>query len=262
MVIYEEIKKIPSIRSKPETENELKKYSDWFYPFSFENGASTTVSNDQVLEIHASRSALIFPYLDDIFDGKWSSLSCCDIACNQGWFSSQMALRGAKSVLGIDARKEHIEMADKIKQLSGIPNLSFVQQNLFDIIPEKTGTFELTLFLGILYHLDNPMGALRILRSITKKMCVIETQVATGNTQLECTWGDTLYRRNGPGIAVLSSDEHHVHGSNVLTFVPSAEALYAMLFAVGFSRIYRCIPSKTVNEQYRNNERIILFAYV
>jgi ubiquinone/menaquinone biosynthesis C-methylase UbiE len=262
MVLYEEIKKIPTHSTRPETESILNKYPDWFYPFSFTNGAQTTVGNEQVLQIHRSRSSMIFPYLDDLFGGKWDSVSCCDIACNQGWFSTQIALRGAKKVIGIDARKDHIKMAEKIRELSGISSLSFEEGDLFNITPEKNGTFTLTLFLGILYHLDNPMGALRILRSLTEKVCILETQVATGNTRLECTWGTETYHRNGPGIAILSSDEMHVHGGNVLTFVPSVEALHAMLFAVGFSRIYQCIPSQNLNEQYRTNDRVILFAFV
>jgi hypothetical protein len=153
-------------------------------------------------------------------------------------------------------------MAETIKELSGIFNLSFEREDLFAIKPEKTGKFTLTLFLGILYHLDNPMGALRVARSITESLCVIETQVARGNPVIECTWGSETVKRSGPGIAILSSDEKHVVGENALTFVPSIGALHAMLFAVGFSRIYQCVPPQTVNEQYRSSDRIILFAHV
>jgi len=262
MAYNELIKKIPSLRSKTETEDAINQYTDWFYPFSFTNGASTVVTNDQVHQIHQSRASLIFPYLDDLFFEKWSLVSCCDIACNQGWFGTQIALRGAKKVVGIDARANHIRMAEKIKELSGIPNISFEEGNLFTINRKKTGTFTITLFLGILYHIDNPMGALRIVRSITESLCVIETQVARGNPVIDCTWGSETVKRSGPGIAVLSSDEKHVVGENALTFVPSIGALYAMLFAVGFSRIYQCVPPQTVNEQYRTNDRVILFAHV
>lgn len=262
MALQEIVKKIPTTRSKPETEAVLNKYSDWFYRFSFTNGASTAVNNAQVLNIHQSRARLIFPNLEDIFHGKWDSVSCCDIACHQGWFATQIALRGAKKVTGIDARNAHIRMAETIRELSGLPNITFEQGDLFNLTPEKTGTFTLTFFLGILYHLDNPMGALRIVRSITEKVCVIETQVVPSSNKLECTWGSETQRKSGPGIAVLASDEEHVCGGNALTFVPSIDALHTMLFAAGFSRLCQCIPPRTLNEQYRNNHRIVLFAYV
>jgi tRNA (mo5U34)-methyltransferase len=262
MAFKDIIQTLPSLRSKAETEIVLNQYHDWFYPFTFTNSASTTVSSDHVLQIHSSRASLIFPYLDDLYEGKWNSVSCCDIACNQGWFATQIALRGAKNVIGIDARADHIKKAEEIKTLSGLTNISFKQQNLFSITPEKTGSFALTLFLGILYHLDNPMGALRIVRSITESVCVIETQVVPSSPKLECTWSCADHKRSGPGIAVLPSDEGHFHGEKSLTFVPSMDALYAMLFTVGFSRIFQCIPPHTVHEQYQTNDRIILFAFV
>jgi 2-polyprenyl-3-methyl-5-hydroxy-6-metoxy-1,4-benzoquinol methylase len=129
MVFDDVVKQIPTLRSKSETEEALNKYSDWFYPFSFINGASTVFTNDQVFRIHQSRARLIFPHLEDIFNGKWDSVSCCDIACNQGWFATQVALRGAKKVIGIDARYDHIKKAELIKDLSGISNLSFNQDD-------------------------------------------------------------------------------------------------------------------------------------
>jgi hypothetical protein len=258
---HDTIKKLPSHRSKSEIENRMNQYTDWFYPFVFMNGAQTIVNNNQVAQIHMSRAALIFPHLDEFYEGKWGATSCCDIACNQGWFATQIALRGAKHVTGIDARIDHITMANEIKALSDLPNLSFEQRDLFTITPENTGKFSFTLFLGILYHVDNPMGAIRVARSITKDMCIVETQVARC-ASLEGTWGASANKRSGPGIAVFPSDESHVYGKNALTFVPTAEALYKMLFAGGFSRIYQCIPDQTVNEQYRTNDRIILFAFV
>jgi len=256
------IRKIPSLSPKLETENAFNQYNEWFYPFEFTNGANTVVKDNQVNEIHLSRAAMIFPFLDDLYKGRWDSVSCCDIACHEGWFATQIALRGAKNVLGIDVRADHIKKAREIKAISGIPNLLFDQLDLFSLTPKKTGTFTLTLFLGILYHLNNPMDALRVARSITESVCVVETQVLVGSSKLECTWGCSTTKKSGPGIAVLPSDENHFFGKNSLTFVPSIEALYIMLFSVGFSRIYQCIPPKMVHEQYRNNDRIILFAFV
>jgi len=262
MGLKDMIQKIPTLCSKPETDAVINQHKDWFYSFTFTNGASTVVNDNQVDQIHTSRAAMIFPYLDDVYNGKWNSLTCCDLACHQGWFATQIALRGAQHVVGIDARHHHIQMAEEIKSLSNLSNLSFSKQDLFSITMGKFGLFDLTLFLGILYHLDNPMDALRIVRSITKSLCIIETQVARCSTKLECTWGTGSEHRSGAGIAVIPSDKIHVHSGHTITFVPTVEALYTMLFAAGFSRIYQCIPSTTMNEQYLSNDRIILFAHV
>ena len=41
--------------------------------------------------------------------------------------------------------------------------------------PEDIGSFDVTLFLGVLYHLEDPFGALRRLRRVTREVAVIET---------------------------------------------------------------------------------------
>jgi hypothetical protein len=38
------------------------------------------------------------------------------------------------------------------------------------------GTFDVVLFLGALYHMENPLGSLRRLASVTKGMAIIETR--------------------------------------------------------------------------------------
>jgi tRNA (mo5U34)-methyltransferase len=41
--------------------------------------------------------------------------------------------------------------------------------------PARIGTFDITFFLGVLYHLEDPMAALRRLRQVTGERAVIET---------------------------------------------------------------------------------------
>jgi tRNA (mo5U34)-methyltransferase len=44
------------------------------------------------------------------------------------------------------------------------------------------GTFEVVLCLGLIYHLENPIGALRKAHALCKNVCIIETQIAPGQT--------------------------------------------------------------------------------
>lgn len=41
---------------------------------------------------------------------------------------------------------------------------------------ERLGTFDVVLYLGVLYHMENPLAALRRVRSVTRELAVIETQ--------------------------------------------------------------------------------------
>lgn len=253
---------IPSTYPRHHIEATLSKYEGWFYEFTFSGGVSTKVPDQLATIIHRTRAELIFPFLDEMFQGRWHESRCLDVACHQGWFATQIALRGAREVLGIDVRSAHIEMASVIRDLGNINNIAFEKRNLDELRPEEVGEYELTLFLGILYHLDNPLDALRIARSVTKHICVIESQVARPGPDLECLWGSDVTLRKGPSIAVVRSDEAHVEGNRPVVLVPTLSALYQMLYAVGFERLYLAVPPRTMYEQYLNFDRVVVFAQV
>ena len=256
------IQKIPAIYSKQETEAVINQYNDWFYSFEFSNGAVTPVKDKTVEKFHSDRAEIIFSFLDRLYEGKWQQVDCLDIACNQGWFSSQLAVRGARQVTGIDIRKSHITMANSIKDLTNLPNLNFQVKDFFDIDADSGKKYDLVLFLGILYHLDNPLQAIRKIRSLTKNICVIETQVAKANPDLECCWGSDPHNRKGPALALIEADEVHVGSDKPLVLVPTLNALYKMLDACGFEHVSLGIPADTMHEQYQNFDRVIIFAQV
>lgn len=256
------IKQIPSQLDVKSTNGILTNHNSWFYEFSISNGVSTSVQDPLINIIHQTRADIIFPFLDNLYGRSWSEISCLDIACNQGWFATQIALRNAKKVLGIDIRNEHIEMASAIKEIGNLSNLDYIVHNLFETNSDEIGQFDLTLFLGLLYHLENPMGALRKVRSLTKKMCVIETQVARDTTKLDILNGSDTNIKQGSGIGVFQADENHVEGDLSVVLVPTLEALYQMLYAVGFDRIYLSVPPKSMFNQYPDFDRVIIFAQV
>lgn len=256
------IKLIPSRLSKIETEIELSKYQDWFYSFPFTNGAANQLQDPILQSIHTTRAELIFPLLDEIFKGKWNGTRCLDLACHQGWFTMQTALRGTSDITGLDIRKEHIEKANLIKYISGLNNISFKKENIYNIKANEYGKFDIVFFLGVLYHIDSPLEALRIVKALTKNICIIETQVARTVPELECTWGSNPLMFKGPGIALVESDEVHAEGGRSITMVPTLAALYQMLYSVGFSRAFLSIPSREMFKQYRDFDRVVIFAQV
>jgi len=253
---------IPTSRGREETDAVLSKYAPWFYAFRFTNGAVTEPQSAEADKIHSARAELLFPFLDGYFEGRWSKSRCLDIACHQGWFASQVALRGAKEVVGVDVRAEHIAMASEIKGLGNLCNLSLSQGDLFDLDSKNLGSFDLTLFLGVLYHLDNPLAALRGVRSLTKGLCAIETQVARPVPEMEFLWGSDTKPRTGPAIALVPSAPAHVEGERPVVLVPTLQALYEMLYAVGFDRLYLAVPRRDFYFQYPNLDRVIVFAQV
>ena len=50
------------------------------------------------------------------------------------------------------------------------------QANVYDLTPEEFGTFDLVLFLGVLYHLRDPMLALDRIADVSVGKLILETQ--------------------------------------------------------------------------------------
>lgn len=255
------IRVLPSAHPKRRLRGVLTKWTDWFYEFNFRDGVSTQ-TDPVVNKIHRTRAELILPFLDDVFEGRWPEIRCLDAASHQGWFALQLALRGPREVHGIDIREEHVERACTIRELAGLQNVGFEKRNLYELDAGKDGLYDLTLFLGILYHLDSPLEALRTVRSVTKHLCVIETQVARPGPELSSLWGSSPEIRKGPAMAVLPSDEGHVEEERSVVLVPTLDALYRLLRAAGFGRLYLCVPPQNAHEQYVDFDRVVVFAFV
>jgi SAM-dependent methyltransferase len=240
----------------------LLQLGPWFYPFEFQNGARAELEDESALSIHESRAQGIFPVLDRHFQGRWASTSCLDIACHEGWFSLQIAQRGAQRVRGIDIREERIEKATFIRDAAGFANTTYEVGDLFDLDPFRDGVFNLTFFLGIFYHLEDPVRAFRLVRRLTADVCVIEGQVARHEGSLVTAWGRKDQLRSGPICTVIDADPNHTSPGSAVCMVPSLEALKKILRAAGFSRTEVVQPTPGMHEQFLGFDRVMLFAFV
>jgi tRNA (mo5U34)-methyltransferase len=89
---------------------------------------------------------------------------------------------------------------------------------------EALGTFDVVLFLGVLYHLQNPLEALKRLAAVTGEVAVIETQ-AMAVPGLE---GRAL-------VQFFESNELNYDVSN--WWAPNRRALEGMCRTAGFKRV-------------------------
>jgi tRNA (mo5U34)-methyltransferase len=234
----------------------------WFYRFEFDNQARTeSFADPNALGIHESRVQCIFPFLDRYFDTRWRDISCLDIACHEGWFAFQIAQRGARLVKGIDIRPERIQRAKFIQEAAGIANACFEVRDFYTLDAARDSVFDLTLFLGIFYHLEDPVRGFRAVRALTRNVCVIEGQVARIHEDIKTAWGSEQVIRSGPACVVLGADPEHSPVSGGLSLVPSLEALQKIILAAGFRQLELVQPSASLHEQYVNFDRVIIFAF-
>lgn len=231
-----------------------------FYEYEFTNGARTEPQLPVVHQIHGDRADAIFPHLDRLFLARWADVHCLDRACHEAWFSMHLAQRGAASVVGVDLRADHIEKARWIAEASGTDNVHFQRADLFAFAEQHTERYELVLCLGLLYHVENPMGMVRVARQFTKDVCVFEGLVARNATMAASKTG-AAQPREGPGAIVLPSDPIHGHEPSGIAIIPSLPALHMMLDRAGFRAVHLVMPSGAASPMYQIYDRVILFAY-
>jgi len=104
-----------------------------------------------------------------------SGMRVLDIGARDGFFSFELERRGA-DVLAVDympAEQTGFPIAAKLLG----SRVVFRQANLYNLSAAELGTFDLVLFLGLLYHLPDPIRALRIVRSLCTSRMYLETLV-------------------------------------------------------------------------------------
>ena len=125
------------------------------------------------------QSDLGLSYLDDLgLPLDCSGMSVLDIGCRDGFYAFEMERRGAE-VIGMDYIGPHLSgflIAKKILD-SRVRHLT---KNVYGLDPEMQGHQDIVLFLGVLYHLRNPILALDRIRRVVKPggLLFVETQLA------------------------------------------------------------------------------------
>jgi SAM-dependent methyltransferase len=109
-------------------------------------------------------AALVFKYPLD-----WKSV--LDVGCKYGYFCHEALKRGAHHVKGIDVNVENIRIAQKIIDLWQRPILV----ECLDILAlSEHAVYDVVLFLNVIHHLLDPVGAMVRLALITRELLIAE----------------------------------------------------------------------------------------
>ncbi|MGH8981394.1 MAG: class I SAM-dependent methyltransferase [Acidimicrobiales bacterium] len=160
------------------------------------------------------------------FAGK----SVLDVGAWDGFYSFEAARRGARRVLATDSfawdgscwgSQEGFLLARKALGFERAVDARTV--DVLDICPEELGgTFDVTLFLGVLYHLRDPVTAIERVASVTRELLVLETETAFG-------WLGVPAARVYPAGELNQDDTNY--------FALNRAALEGLLRRVGFTTV-------------------------
>jgi ubiquinone/menaquinone biosynthesis C-methylase UbiE len=245
----------------------IVEYGPWFYRFQFAGGLETLPATPASVEgIFATRLEMAVRAIQKHFGSDLSGIECLDIGCHEGFYSLAMAKLGVKSVIGVDARPENLSRARFVAEAMGVTNVEYRQGRVETLAGELGRKFDLTLFLGLLYHVEDPMRCLRQVAEVTADMCVIETQVID-EVEGFSEWGSREWTRPYQGVIAVIDEAgefdvgNRETGVSAMATCPSPKALRYMLLRAGFSRIEPLEPASGAYEQHARGKRVVWAAW-
>lgn len=229
-----------------EQEREIKSLAPWFHNLHFPGGVQTCPDH----------------WLGDFPAFKWREIShaipdnlsdwhCLDIGCNAGFYTFELAKRGA-SVLGIDCDERYLRQARWAARQYGLDGrVRFERRQVYDLAAQQT-QFDLVLFMGVFYHLRYPMLALDIACRRVKRLMLFQTLQMPGEAVFEQTWNRSFPDRHlllNDGWPKMAFFEHGFADDPTNIWAPNTAACAALLRSAGMRLIsqpghefYLCEP--------------------
>jgi len=226
-------------------------------------GTQGGIGPPQVGNANGVKVRRVLQIASDLAKKPFDQLRIVDLACGEGVYSIEAALRGA-DVVAVDARTERMDEGARIAYRFGLTNLKFEQNDIRRVSFQSHGKFDVIFFLGILYHLDaqDIFPVLRNLYEMCEQFVVIDTHIALQNVdEVEhdgYVYKGTKWREHSDADPeavrkgrLLSSMD------NTWSFWFTLDSLIRLLNDTGFSSVYVCeVPL----EPLKPKDRITLVA--
>lgn len=108
-----------------------------------------------------------------------------DLGCNAGHYSIQVALLGAKEVIGIElselAYAQALFLKEYFESNHGLLNVKYMNENISDVDFKKLGYFDYIFALAILYHLDTYKGRKNVVKTFPNRNRIIKILTEIGD---------------------------------------------------------------------------------
>jgi tRNA (mo5U34)-methyltransferase len=196
----------------------------WHHTFHFPGGVSTNGGYDP-------RGLLEQIELPDL-----TGLRVLDVGTRDGFFAFACERAGAREVVALDHVDPDVTGFEVARRILG-SKVEYARENIYQISREKYGSFDLILFLGVLYHLRDPLLALDRLRSVSDGRMVVESLVCdtrffTGFEQTTTLEAIAPALASIPIAQFLPSGRFHSDPTN--KWVPNLTGLIALVEDAGF----------------------------
>jgi tRNA (mo5U34)-methyltransferase len=213
------------------TQEHIKSLGPWFHNIHLPDGNQTAPKH----------------FLGDFPLFKWQKIKSAipqdlsgwkvlDIGCNAGFYSIELAKRGA-DVLAVDLDMHYLKQAEWVAAQFGLSDkIKFRQMQVYDLA-HVDDTFDLVWFMGVFYHLRYPMLALDIVAQKVSNMMIFQTLSLPGVEEMEIPNDIEFHGRKImelPAYPKMAFIEKRLAGDPTNWWAPNHQGILSMLRSCGF----------------------------
>lgn len=210
-----------------EAREAIARIKHWYHPIEVAPGVVTPGA-------HNTDDTLAAMEVPERLDG----MRLLDVGARDGFFSFTAEERGAE-VLAIDSMAPHLTGFSTAASLLG-SSVECRALNVYDLAPDQVGTFDLIFFLGVLYHLRDPMLALDRLWAVARPEATmwVDSHVIDRNLTHPDTGGSLELASVAPDLVDVPIAQFYprdlLSGDDSNWWGPNLAGLRAMIESAGF----------------------------
>lgn len=171
------------------------------------------------LEINHARWEVAERLLEDLKSNNIQLETCFDFGAGPGWFAKRLCAYGLDTI-ALEARVEIVEVGRKRVPECRFELFDFDDFGMDRILPPR----DFSLAFGILYHLESPLRALRMMAKMTKKIMLLETMIIPGEDEF---------------ARIVKENPNETQGMQPLATILTQSAVERAIWACGFEYIYQ-----------------------
>lgn len=225
---------------------QIEDLGPWFHNLHLPDG-SETAPNHVLGDFPADKWLEILPFLPEDLSG----FRALDIGCNAGFYSFELARRGAE-VTAIDCDERYLRQARWAAQIMDLRHRMEIRRLSVYQLARESEMYDLVWFMGVFYHLRHPLLALDIVRRCCARQMIFQTMTLPGEEVFPVETDYDLHQRelmNHPGWPKMAFIEHRISGDPTNWWATNHAGVEALLRSAGFAsrriahEIYNCEPA-------------------
>jgi tRNA (mo5U34)-methyltransferase len=151
--------------------------------------------------------------------------SVLDIGCNAGFYSLEMKRRGAARVLGLDTDEHYLRQARFAAKVERL-DIEYRQHSVWDVAALEE-SFDLVIFMGVLYHLRHPLLALDLIHEHVARDLLLFQSMLRGSREVISLEEDYEFFEPAPfergGFPKMHFIEQRYSGDPTNWWIPNRE---------------------------------------